>query len=98
MSSTTANTEYDPLLPNPRRMNGREAAVEEQPYPEQKAITVRGTTWGVLTLLFVSALVFLLFFQDSFRDWVWSDRMPKDPRLAALKILDEAPIIVRASS
>lgn len=94
-SSMSSNNEYDPLLENARRTSGREANGEEQQYHEEDATGVRATIWGVLTLLVVGALVFLLFFQDRVGDWAWSDRLPKDPILAALKILETAPVIVR---
>ncbi|KAK0212580.1 renal dipeptidase family [Desarmillaria ectypa] len=44
----------------------------------------------------VAALVVLLFFQDSLPDGFapWLGTLPKDPLLAALKVLEKAPVIV----
>ena len=60
---------------------------------------VRGVVWGALTSLLFVALVLLLGFQgifgDSFAEWLGV--LPKDPMLAALAILDKAPVIVRDS-
>lgn len=61
---------------------------------------VRGIVWGALTLLFLVVLVLLVGFQGIFGDPFaeWLGVLPKDPMLAALAILDKAPVIVRASS
>ncbi|KAJ3772979.1 membrane dipeptidase-domain-containing protein [Lentinula raphanica] len=60
-------------------------------------ITVRSVIWGILTTLTVAALVLLLFFQDSLPDNVktlpWVGGEPKDSMIAALGILEKAPII-----
>ena len=60
---------------------------------------VRGIVWGALTSLLLVALVLLVGFQgifgDSFAEWLGV--LPKDPMLAALAILDKAPVIVRGS-
>jgi hypothetical protein len=60
---------------------------------------VRRIVWGALTLLFVAALVLLVGFQGIFGDPFaeWLGVLPKDPMLAALVILDRAPVIVRDS-
>ena len=60
---------------------------------------VRGIVWGALTSLLLVALVLLVGFQgifgDSFAEWLGV--LPKDPMLAALAILDKAPVIVSGS-
>ncbi|KAF9564773.1 hypothetical protein CPC08DRAFT_630667 [Agrocybe pediades] len=56
---------------------------------------VRTVVWSVLTVLFVAALVLLVGFERSLGDPFapWLGRLPKDPALAALAILDKAPVI-----
>ena len=59
----------------------------------------RATVWGAVLVLFIPTLFAMLFFQDwlASKDWFveWSDRLPHDPMLAALRIMDIAPVIVR---
>jgi membrane dipeptidase len=57
---------------------------------------VRATIWGLLTLLFVVALVLLVGFEKVFGDTLapYLGTLPSDPYLAALAILDKAPVIV----
>ncbi|KAJ3800332.1 membrane dipeptidase-domain-containing protein [Lentinula aff. detonsa] len=60
-------------------------------------ITVRSVVWGLLTTLTAAALVVLLFFQDHLPDNVktlpWVGGEPKDSMIAALAILEKAPVI-----
>ncbi|KAF5345322.1 hypothetical protein D9758_008491 [Tetrapyrgos nigripes] len=57
----------------------------------------RSVVWSALTTFTVAALIVLLFFRDSLPDmWKLSPLLggnPKDPMLAALGILDKAPVI-----
>lgn len=52
--------------------------------------------WSLLTVLFVAALVLLVGFESVFGDALspWLGGLPKDPMLAALAILNKAPVIV----
>ncbi|TFK44479.1 membrane dipeptidase-domain-containing protein [Crucibulum laeve] len=66
--------------------------------PQKPAnLKTRAIVWGILTLLFALALVFFLAFShllgDSLAPWVGI--LPRDPMLAALTILDNAPVISR---
>ncbi|KAK7472978.1 hypothetical protein VKT23_001082 [Stygiomarasmius scandens] len=60
-------------------------------------LRTRSVVWGILTIITVAALVVLLFFNDSLPDMVKLSPLiggkPKDPTLAALGILDRAPVI-----
>lgn len=87
--STNHLSETAPLLPT-----DRQDADEITPNPK-----VRGIVWGALTLLLLVALVLFVGFQEIFSDCFagWLGVLPKDPMLAALAILDRAPVIVRAS-
>lgn len=56
----------------------------------------RGIVWSLLTLLFVTLLVAVFWFQDWIPDDYrpWFGILPRDPNAAALMILDRAPVIV----
>ncbi|KAJ3847539.1 membrane dipeptidase-domain-containing protein [Lentinula lateritia] len=60
-------------------------------------ITVRSIVWGILTASTAAALVVFLFFSDSLPDNIkklpWIGGELKDPMVAALGILEKAPII-----
>lgn len=58
----------------------------------------RKIVWTGLTLLFVAALVFFLGFADLLSDELspWIGTLPNDPHKAALAIMKQAPVIVRA--
>ncbi|KAI0670359.1 membrane dipeptidase-domain-containing protein [Trametes maxima] len=86
------NGETAPLLgeaiPNlARDPENRDPAVERA----RRAATVRAITYGVLTTVFIVALVSLLFLWDKFTGEV--GRLPKDPHKAALVVLQNSPVI-----
>ena len=58
----------------------------------RRATTVRAATYGVLTTIFVIALVCMLFLWDRLSGVV--GRLPKDPHKAALIVLQSSPVIV----
>ena len=90
--STNRLSETAPLLPTDRQDTDELTPCESNP-------KVRGIVWGALTSLLLVALVLLVGFRgifgDSFAEWLGV--LPKDPMLAALAILDKAPVIVRGS-
>lgn len=60
-------------------------------------VKVRASVWGALTSVFIVGVVFVLWFPDLLSE-AFSPilgTLPKDPMLAALSILDHAPVIVR---
>ncbi|KAI0336561.1 hypothetical protein GY45DRAFT_1315961 [Cubamyces sp. BRFM 1775] len=65
----------------------REAATDRA----RRAATVRAATYGVLTTIFVIALVCMLFLWDRLSGVV--GRLPKDPHKAALIVLQSSPVI-----
>ncbi|KAL0956212.1 hypothetical protein HGRIS_002369 [Hohenbuehelia grisea] len=86
-----ANGENEPLL---AARNGN--ADEEDPSQQHEAdVKTRASVWGGILALFIAALVVLLAFQDKLPEAVspWLGRLPRDPALAALTILDTAPVI-----
>jgi membrane dipeptidase len=92
----TTNLNNSNSRPSPNdRTNPRSDRTEDVQYePDAKT---RGIIWGVLSFIFIAALVFLLFFQhllgESFYPWL--GLLPGNATLAALAILDNAPVIVR---
>ena len=90
--STNHLSETAPLLPT-------DCPDADELTPCESNPKVRGIVWGALTSLLVVALVLLVGFQGifgySFAEWLGV--LPKDPMLAALAILDKAPVIVRGS-
>ncbi|KAF9467327.1 membrane dipeptidase-domain-containing protein [Collybia nuda] len=97
-NGTRAGNESSPLLPaNGAHAQDRTSGWERSGFAPTKVenMKLRGIIWGVLTFLFVIALVAVLLFQrlllNSFYPWL--GLLPKDPTLAALAILNQAPVI-----
>lgn len=90
--SSNRLSETAPLLPTDRQDADEFTPCESNP-------KVRGVVWGALTSLLLVALVLLVGFQGIFGDSFagWLGVLPKDSMLAALAILDKAPVIVRGS-
>lgn len=90
--STNHLSETAPLLATERPDDDELTPCESNP-------KVRGIVWATLTSLVFVALVLLVgfpgIFGDSFAEWLGV--LPKDPMLAALAVLDKAPVIVRGS-
>jgi hypothetical protein len=59
----------------------------------------RKSVWGGLIALFIVGLVCMAFFQEKLAGlpWFsrWVDALPRDPDLAALRVLESSPILVR---
>ncbi|KAF8973191.1 membrane dipeptidase-domain-containing protein [Flammula alnicola] len=90
MSNNGNRSESSPLLGDNGR--GQNGGAHTQGASNPK---VRSIVWGLLTLLFLVAVVLLVgfgrVFGDAFSPWLGT--LPKDPTLAALAILDNAPVI-----
>ncbi|KAK0454706.1 membrane dipeptidase-domain-containing protein [Armillaria borealis] len=95
MSSSPVKQHEDPELPGPYITESTSLLNSKQQTPCEADPRTRGAVWSALTALMVAALVVLLFFQDSLPDGFapWLGTLPKDPLLAALKILETAPVI-----
>jgi membrane dipeptidase len=61
------------------------------------ALRIRSTVWAVLGVVFIVGVVFALAAPGHLRDHGWSGQLPRDPDLAAQRLLDSAPVIVRLS-
>ncbi|TFK25566.1 dipeptidase [Coprinopsis marcescibilis] len=89
--SNGSRNESSPLLPtansNGNNQDHEQTACEANP-------RVRSIVWGTLMALFAIVLTLILVLED-FHDSVgpWFGAIPKDPVLAALVILDHAPVI-----
>lgn len=100
--SSTNSSDSSPLIQGSNRRSSREDSegifpTEHTTYPNKPDVKTRGVVWGTLSFIFIAALVILLFFQDLLRDsfYPWIGLLPGDETLAALAILDNAPVIVR---
>ena len=86
------NGETAPLLgdnvPNLARGPNHETVADRV----RRAATVRAATYGVLTTIFVIALVCMLFLWERLSGVVGG--LPKDPHKAALIVLRSSPVIV----
>lgn len=96
-SANRDDHESSPLLHHSHSNDGE---LDAEHTPCEADAKTRGIVWGGLTLLFVGALVLILGFQhvlaDAFLPWI--GMLPRDPMLAALAILDSAPVIVSLSA
>jgi hypothetical protein len=63
---------------------------------ETRVLRTRSIVWGALLVLFVAGLGFVFTFEANLADWSWSGTLPRNPVLAAEKILAISPIFVRA--
>lgn len=96
--STNDLSETSPLLHN-NNTHRHDSEEDEDPHvshnTNRRNFKARAFVWGVLTLLFGTSLVFILFFErllpDSVRPWL--GLLPRDPMMAALAILKAAPVI-----
>ena len=61
-------------------------------------LRLRSVIWDALVLILFLGLAFVFAFQKNIADWAWSGTLPRNPALAASRILDLAPIIVRYSA
>jgi membrane dipeptidase len=103
MTSTTNSSDSDssPLIQGSNHRSLHEDSEGTfhtgHPYRHEPDAKTRGIVWGSLSFIFVAALVVLLFFQDLLRDsfYPWLGLLPGNTTLAALAILDNAPVIVR---
>ena len=90
--SMPENGETAPLLAEGVPNLARTGAVESPSERVRRLATVRGVIYTVLTIVFVIALVTVLFVWDKVTGVV--GRLPKDPEKAALYIMNSAPVIV----
>ncbi|EGN99588.1 hypothetical protein SERLA73DRAFT_88074 [Serpula lacrymans var. lacrymans S7.3] len=87
-------SETDPLIQNGSQRNYAHDDDEHEAYKTRsRALIVRATVWSVLILLFVAGLVLVFAFSDFLSHFPWSGGLPKDPELAARRIMRSAPVI-----
>ncbi|KAI6121311.1 membrane dipeptidase-domain-containing protein [Pisolithus sp. B1] len=58
-----------------------------------RALRIRTIVWSLLGLLFIVGIVIVLVGPDHYGDYGWPGALPKDPDLAARRLLDMAPVI-----
>ncbi|KAF8835555.1 hypothetical protein BDN67DRAFT_975199 [Paxillus ammoniavirescens] len=57
------------------------------------ALRIRSIVWAVLGVVFIVGVVLALAAPGHLRDHGWSGQLPRDPDLAAQRLLDSAPVI-----
>ncbi|GLB37324.1 putative metallo-dependent hydrolases superfamily, peptidase M19 family protein [Lyophyllum shimeji] len=94
MSSQTTPTETSSLLPGHRSQPEGEDGHGKATHSESNLRT-RGIVWGALTILLFAGLVLFVGFQHVLEDRFYPlfGLLPKDPILAALAIMEKAPVI-----
>jgi len=60
-----------------------------------RTLRIRSVVWAALGVVFVVGVILALADTGHLRDIGWSGKLPRDPNLAARRLLDSAPVIVR---
>ncbi|KAF9231912.1 membrane dipeptidase-domain-containing protein [Melanogaster broomeanus] len=88
--------EAEPLLRTEESGQRNYAHDDSEFAPSQQrshALRIRSVVWAVLGVVFVIGVVFALVDPGHLRDYGWSGKLPRDPVLAADRLLDSAPVI-----
>ncbi|KAH7920684.1 hypothetical protein BV22DRAFT_1122623 [Leucogyrophana mollusca] len=94
------SSETEPLIQN--NGNGlqqqqRNYALDDSEYDtaqkQSRALKIRSIVWTVLLLIFAVGVVLALVEPGKLRDLGWSGKLPRNPELAAQRILSVAPVI-----
>lgn len=94
------STENEPLLRSEESCqrnyahDDAELAAAQQRY---RTVQIRSVVWAALGVLFIVGVGLVLIDPSHLRDYGWSGKLPSDPNLAARRLLESAPVIVRAS-
>lgn len=100
MTSTTSSGGSSPLVQESNHHSPHDHSEDIFHIPHHEPdVKTRRIVWGLLSLVFLAALVVLLCFQhllwDSFYPWL--GLLPRNTTLATLAILENAPVIVRTA-
>ena len=63
---------------------------------ESRTLHVRSVVWTTLGVIFIVGVILALVDPGHLRDNGWTGMLPRDPDLAAQRLLDSAPVIVRS--
>ncbi|KAH7912281.1 membrane dipeptidase-domain-containing protein [Hygrophoropsis aurantiaca] len=86
--------ETDPLIQaNGQRNYAHDDSEFHEAQNKARALKIRMVVWGVLLVVFIVGVVLALVDPGSLRDLGWSGKLPRDPDLAAQRILNVAPVI-----
>ena len=94
----TMSTEHEPLLSSEesgQRNYARDDAEFADAQHRTRTLHIRSVVWTALGIVFVVGVVLALFDPGHLGDKGWTGKLPKDANLAARRLLDSAPIIVR---
>lgn len=59
-----------------------------------RTLHIRSVVWAALGVVFVVGVILAFIDPGKLRDHGWSGKLPRDPDLAAQRLLDSAPVIV----
>ncbi|KAI6135833.1 membrane dipeptidase-domain-containing protein [Pisolithus thermaeus] len=88
--------EAEPLIhgnSSGQRNYAHDDAEHEAAQQQLRALRIRTIVWSLLGLLFIVGIVIVLVAPDHYGDYGWPGALPKDPDLAARRLLDMAPVI-----
>ena len=92
------STENEPLLRSEesgQRNYAHDDAEFAAAQQRSRLVHIRSVVWAALGVLFVVGVILALVDPGHLRDNGWTGKLPRDPNLAARRLLDSAPIIVR---
>ncbi|KAF8441768.1 membrane dipeptidase-domain-containing protein [Boletus edulis BED1] len=90
------STENDPLLQSEesgQRNYARDDAEFAAAQQRSRTVYIRSVVWTALGVLFIVGVVLALVDPGRLRDNGWTGKLPRDPNLAARRLLDSAPVI-----
>ena len=99
LTPPTMSSENDPLLRSEesgQRNYARDDAEFAVAQQRSRTAHVRSVVWAALGVVFVVGIILALVDPVHLRDYGWSGKLPRDPVIAAQRLLDSAPVIVRA--
>lgn len=93
------STENEPLLRSEesgQRNYAHDDAEFAAAQQGSRPLHIRSIVWAALGVVFVVGVILALVDPNHLRDHGWSGKLPRDPILAARRLLDSAPVIVCA--
>lgn len=95
----TMSTENEPLLRN-EELGQRNFANDDAGFAaaqqRSRPLHIRSIVWAALGVVFIVGVILALVDTGHLIDNGWSGKLPRDPNLAARRLLDSAPVIVRS--
>ena len=86
------STENEPLLQSEE--SGQRNYAHDDAERRPRTVRIRALVWTALAVVFVVGVILVLVDPSHLRDHGWSGKLPRDPNLAARRLLASAPVIV----